>query len=473
MEKKINKVMLINPSNTMPKDSIRRLATPLGFLYVGAVLKEKGYEVNILDSTCKGYFNTKIKGDYVTYGLDDEDIIKNIESYEPDIVGITSMFSAHQENALHHCDLVKKVNRNTPVVLGGIHPSLLPEETIKHKSVDYVLVGEGEYSFLELLENPKSKQIYYSEKISDLDSIPLPARELIDMEDYINIGAPYAPFPRKERTAQILTSRGCPFNCVFCSTKGYWGREFRARSVGNIIEEVEELVDNYGIEELQFSDDNMTVDKNRANELFTRLKDYDLSWCTPHGLMMKTVDEKMIKLMAESGAYQLTFAIESGSRRVLKEIIHKPVPPKNHVKHLLDVCHDHDIQVHGLFVTGFPGERREEIEQTLKYPFDVGFDSASYFIANPLPGSELYEQCKQKGYLKKHGTMDFKSAEIIIPKNSPDYIMPRRELEKLVDDKTREFNEYSKSKHPERWNKKFKKFLEKHNGESDIEGRVT
>jgi len=492
MQRKFQKIMLIMPSNTMPADSVRRIAEPLGLLYIGAVLKKEAYEVNILDSTCEGYWNSTIKEGYITYGLSDEQIMKRIRDFSPDIVGVSSMFSAHQENALHHCDLVKQVNPNTLVVIGGIHPSLDPEGTIKHKSVDYVILGEGEYRFAKLLEalnsgkEPDFDGIVYKKnkeiilkpmmtRIENLDKLPFPARELIDMEKYIEIGVPYAPFPRKQRTAQLMTSRGCPFHCFFCSTSNFWGHKFRTRSVNNIIKEVEKLINKYKIEEIQFSDDNMTVDKERAKALFRALRTYNLAWCTPHGLMINTLDEEMIKLMAESGAYQLTFAPESGSERVLKEIIHKPVPPKEQVKKLVDLCHKYNIQVHGLFVVGFPGETREEIEQTLQYPYYVGFDSVSFFIANPVPGSQLYMQCKEKGYLPKgKRKIDFKSAEICIPEDSPEFVMSGEELIKLVDNKTKEFNEWSKARNPEAWEIKFKQFLKKHGDKADlILGRVT
>jgi len=489
----MKKIMLIQPSNMMPIDSVRRLAPPLGLLYMGAVLKREGYKVNILDSTCEGYYNTiSVKNNYIQYGLSDEDINKRINKFKPDVVGVSSMFSAQQENALHHCDLVKKIDKNIPVILGGIHPSLFPQESISHKSVDYIIIGEGEFRLLKLLDaieegktsfkfdgvafkNDRGTHIIYrSTRIEDLDSIPFPARELVDFEKYIKIGVPYAPFPRRERTAQLLTSRGCPFNCNFCATVKYWGRTFRKRSVDNIMEEIDLLVNKYDVKEIQFVDDNMTIDRKRAMDLFKRMKDYDLSWCTPHGLMMKTLDKEMIKVMAESGAYQLTVAIESGSRRVLKEIIHKPIPPKREVKSLVNACHKNGIQVHGMFIVGFPGEKKEEMMQTLKYPFDVKFNSVSFFVANPTPGSELYKECKDKGYLVKGAKVDFKAAEINIPKKSPEYVMSKKEIVKLVDDKTREFNEFSKQHFPNDWDIKFKKFLEKHGDKADlILGRVT
>lgn len=470
----------------MPGDSIRRLAPPLGILYIASVLK-KDHQVKILDSTLEGYYNTKVEDGYITYGLDEKDIKHIIKAFHPDYVGISSMFSAHQKNALNHAKWAKETDSSITTILGGIHPSLFPEETIKDRNVDFVIIGEGEFRTKKLLDgNLDFDGLAYKKRgnitkinpmttrIDNLDTIPFPSRELIDFEKYIKIGVPYAPFPLKERTAQVQTSRGCPYNCVFCSTVQYWGRQFRVRSVDNIMTEIDELVNKYGIEEIQFTDDNMTINKNRAKELFKRLKDYDLSWCPPHGLMANALDPEMISLMADSGAYQLTIAIESGSPRVRKDIIGKTVPSKEKMKLLINTSHKHNIQVHGLFIIGLPGETREEINMTFKYPYEVGFDSISLFIANPMPGSELYQICKRKGYLVPNLKSNVKTAEMNIPTNSPDYVMPNEELTRLVEEKTREYNEFIKTQYPGRWEKKFKQFLKKHDDKADLLlGRVT
>jgi len=490
---KYEKVMLINPSNSIAKSSVKRLAPPLGILYLASIIKEK-YDVKIVDSTSEGYYNDMEEGEYITYGLSDEQIKQRIREFNPDIVGISSMFSSAKQRALHHCDLVKSVNRNIKVVLGGIHTSIEPMQSIQHPSVDFVIIGEGEYRLLKLLDMlnngmkifpfdgiayKKDGEVIYrpmTKRIQDLDKIPFPARELVDFDNYMKIGVPFAPFPRGERPCQIMTSRGCPFHCVFCSTVKYWGRQFRKRSVENIMDEIHYMIDTYKVDEVQFADDNMTIDKQRAIDLFTRYRDeVKLPWCTPHGLMIKTLDKDMIKLMAESGAYQVTIAVESGSERVLKEIIHKPVPPKETVKLFVDEFHKYGVQVHGLFVVGFPGETRAEIMETLQYPFDIGFESVTYFTANPMPGSELYTICKNKGYLPTGDKkMDFKYAEITIPENSSDYVMSTEELTKLVEEKTHEYNEWSKEKFAKQWEEKFRLYLKKHPEQREkLLGRVT
>lgn|SRR3989338_9192837 len=490
---KYEKIMLINPSNTLPKDSVRRLTSPMGLMYLGAMLRKKGYDAKIVDSTCEGYFKSRINGEYMTYGLSDEEIVQRVRDYKPNLVGVTSMFSAQQNNAIHHADLVKSVSNEIPIVLGGIHPSIAPESTIRNNSVDYVIMGEGEHRILSLLEglNAEKKDFDFDgiayksrveivmhpmqNRIKNLDELPLPARDLIEMEKYIQIGVPFAPFSKEERVEQVMTTRGCPFDCNFCSTVQYWGHSLRTRSVDNILKEFEELKTKYGIKEIQFADDNLTIDKNRAKELFRRMKDFEFSWCTPNGLMIQSLDNEMIDLMAESGAYQVSLAIESGSQRVLKEIVNKRVPEKSIVKGLVDRLHKNKINVHGLLIVGFPGEKRAEIDETFEYPYAVGLDSASFFIAYPMLGSRLYYECKKKGYIdEKNLRWDLKHAEIIIPEDSPDYVMPRRELEILVEEGTRKFNEYQKQNKPDEWDAKFKQFLKRHGDKANlILGRVT
>jgi len=487
----IKKILLINPPNTMPKDSVRRIGEPLGLLYLGACLKAKGYEAAVFDMACEGYNNIVEDDTYVTYGSSFKDLKDRMEKERADAVGISCMFTAREKNTKELCGQIRKIDKSVPIILGGLHPSLFPEDFIENGFADYVVMSEGEERLVKLIDclnagkPPDFDGIAYRDsgalkvrpvegKIKDLDSVPFPARDLVDMESYIKIGAPYAPFSYKKRVAQILATRGCPNKCNFCSTVSYWGRVLRFRSVDNIIGEMRILKDKYGIEEIQFVDDNMTANKKFARELFTRMKEFDFKWCTPHGLMFNSLDAELIKLMADSGAYQLTFAIESASPRVLKEIIHKDVN-LGAVRGIVTEAHKYDISVHGMFVMGFPGEKKEEIMQSLEFPFHAGFDSVSFFVVNPLPGSELYGFCKEKNYINEdYSAMDFKTANINIPSDSADYNMDPTELVKMVDEKTYEFNEWAKKEYPDRWKRKFERYLALHPEEKEkIMGRVT
>jgi len=492
MQRKIKKILFIVPPYTLPADSLRRITEPMGVLYLGAILKKKGYEVEVFDSSCDGYGNVEKNGYYVTYGSTEEDIKKRVKDARADIVAVTCMFSGREENTLRVCGYAKEINKDIPVVVGGLHPSLFPERMLNAEVIDFVIMGEGEFRLLKLIDalsagknNFDFDGIAYKKKdrivvnpptshINNLDSIPYPDRDMVDMEKYIEIGIPFAPYSAEKRVAQILATRGCPNKCNFCSAVNFWGRQVRFRSVDNIIGELNLLKEKYDIREIQFVDDNLTANKKMAKELFCRMKNLNLKWCTPNGLMFNTVDKEMIRLMVECGAYQLTFAIESASKRVLKEIIHKNVR-LDMVKELVEEAHKYDISIHGMFVLGFPGETRQEIFATLDFPFKIGFDSVSFFVVNPFPGSELYDECIKKRYIDEtYKAMDFKTAHINIPKNSPDYNFERKELEELIDRKTREYNEFAKKLFPERWEKKFKRFLSDHKEHKNtIKGRVT
>jgi len=489
-DKKIKKILLINPSIKLLQDSLRRLTSPLGLLYLGTVLKKNGYEVKIVNSPCEGYENVRdVGGGYIVYGLSDDDIKEKIRKFDPDLVGVGNLFSAQRDNSFNHCKLVKEV-KDVPVIIGGIHATLAPQDCIDNPFIDYVILGEGEHRILKLVNGLNEGKetfdfdgIAYKKdgksiikpvitRIDNLDEYGVPDRSLVDMKKYFEVGVFYSPFPKRRNVERIMTSRGCPFHCIFCAYTT--GKKMIFRSVDNVIAEIDDLVKKYGIGEIQFSDDNLTVNKERAMELFKKMEPYGLSWCTPNGIMVKTLDKEIIEAMAKSGAYQITFNIESGSQRVLKEIIHKDVPEKEAVKELVKICHDNGIQVHGQLMIGLPGETKEEIEATLHYPYSVDFDSVSFFIANPLPGSQLFELCKKKGYLKKDRTIDLKSSEIVIPEDDPDFVMPGKEMERLVDESTREYNDYIKEKHPGKWKEKFSMFHQmKHEEGLDIKGRIT
>ena len=485
--KKNKKIMLIEPGMISPDDSLRRIGEPLGLLYIAASLESHGYIVKVVDSSAEGYNNvTYLENGYIRYGLDNREILKRIKDFMPDVIGVSSLFSARMQETLDVCKLAKQAG-NITVVVGGLHPSLYPNDVLENPNIDYIVMQEGEERMVRLLQGDKDIDgIAYKDKdrivvnpplsrINDLDILPFPARHLIDMETYFNIALPYAPFFRHPRVAQILTSRGCPGKCNFCSTVKYWGRQFRTRSVDNIIQEIQLLKDVYGVGEIQFVDDNLTTNPQRAKELFRRMRDLKMHWCTPHGLMLNTLDEEMLKIMGNSGCYQISVAVESGSARVLKDIIHKNVD-LNKVPDVVQKAHENNISVHLLFLVGLPGETKEEIYQTLDFPGKINADSVSFFIASPLPGSELYDYSIAQGYITKGDFgMDLKKAKMKIPKNSPDYYgIDAETLEQLVDNRTREFNEKAKKRNPEVLERKFNAFLTKHPELSDlIKGRVT
>ncbi len=478
------KILLINPRLNVSKGSIRRLPTPLGLMYLGNVLEKGGHEVSILDSACEGYNNITIKDDIETYGLSDEEITKRIREENPDFVGVTCLFSKIEEEVKTACRIAKSVNPNISTVIGGIHPTLFAEKLMKENpEIDFIIQKEGESRLLDLVNNfqdyksidglvfRKDEKVIINPptRIEDINKLPLPARHLIDMEKYIDVGLFSNPFPKKERVAQVLASRGCIYHCDFCSTPKFWGK-FRRRDAENILEEIIHLKDEYGIQEIQFRDDNLTIDRENALKLFRLMKPLKIVWCS--GVMLQALNEKMVKAMAESGCYKLTISPESGSERILRELMHKPLQLEQ-VKPKVDLLHKYGISTHSDFIIGYPGETREEIYQTFEFAKEIQTNSASFFIAGPCPGSPLYERCKKKGWLDQGWRGDYKSSGIHIKKTDSEYVMSEKELIELTEKNTREFNELTKNNDPQAWIEKYKIFLEKHPEQTEkIMGRV-
>lgn len=416
--RKINRVMLVSPRYTLHKNDVRRCIPPLGLTYLAAFLEKEGYLVRILDAANEGYYAVEKEGDFVTYGLSDAEIKKRIIEFEPEVVGVSTIFSTQNENTKDILKLAKDTDRDIITLTGGSHPTYATEDVLDFKYLDYVVMGEGELPTSQLLNALNDgadvstiggiayrvgEKKFVNNKLQyarDVNDLPFPARYLIDMETYFKINLPQNPYPRGKRVAQIITSRGCPARCVFCTTTNFWGNRYRGRSAQNVIAEIRFLKENYNIDEIQFTDDNITLDKKRAIEIFEAIKDLKLIWCVPQGVAVWALDEELIEKMKESGCYQLTFAIESGNQEVLSRLIKKPLNLKK-VKPLTKKAQELGIKVHAFCICGVPGETIEEMHETYNFVKDCGFDSASFFTATPLVGSELLKICREKGYLRK------------------------------------------------------------------------
>jgi len=461
------KVMLIVPPRTILKSSIKRCCTPLGLAYIGAVLEQNNINVQILDCYAEGYDNENdLEDDYIRVGLSPNDIKDRIEDFSPEIVGVTCVFTSEIRNVIWICKLIKKIDNNIKIVVGGIHPSNYPEDTMeKCPEIDTIISGEGEYRFLNYI---KGKPYNNIPKIENLDELPFPARHLLKMDIYIKINKHISPYPKEKRTEQILTSRGCPGRCIFCTSSNFWGHKFRARSPENVIEEMKLLIRNYNIKEFQFTDDTMTLDKKRAMKIFELMKPLNVSFCMANGVFVNSLDKEMIKSMKEAGCYQITFSVESGSKDSLK--IMKKNVKLDRVKPLVDYSKELGISCHATFVLGFPGEKKEDIQKSFDFAKKVDFDSVSYFIVAPLPGSELYDMCINMGYINEmpFEKLDFKTAKIDNP------FLKREDIEKMIVKENSRFIKRYFFKHPIKFFKKYGGYIKENPTRFyKIFGRVT
>ena len=422
LQVQLMKVLLVNPPQIFyPGSDAPAGNLPLGLMYIAAVLDRAGVKVEILDAFMTGAVFRKV-GDMLEVGMPYGKIREEVERRKPDVVGIANPFTCQADNAVNVADLVKAVDPAILTVVGGPHATVVPKEFLREaKSVDVLVVGEGEYAMLDIvryLEEHKDlgavQGIAYREGdkvvmnsprplIEKLDELPYPAYHLVDMEQYL---APksieYRSF--KNRALSMITSRGCPFNCCFCSVHLHMGKKFRAHSAEYVLNHIEHVVKKYRVKTIFFEDDNLTFDLKRFEAICDGIIERDLKfdWETPNGIRADYLTLNLLKKMKKSGCQSVFFGIESGDQFVLDNIVCKSLKLKDIVR-VAEMCKDIGLKTGAFYIIGFPGEKKENMLRTvnlalrLKKDFDVGMH---LFFATPSYGTRLYEECKQKGYIK-------------------------------------------------------------------------
>jgi magnesium-protoporphyrin IX monomethyl ester (oxidative) cyclase len=423
---RIKKVLLFIPPAVTFKDRIDiNPLPPLGLGYLAAALEEKGIAVKVVDALMEGW-NSRISvsQDLIRIGLPFENIEAIINDYKPDIVGVNNLFTKQRKCAHKIYEIAKKIRADTVTVAGGAHPSVMPELVLADENVDYVVLGEGEKSLLDLIaciegygNIPSLDGIGYKEKgvvkvipkrkfITDLDALPFPAWHLLNMEKYFGLTSSHGE-RRRKKFAPVITSRGCPAQCTFCSAYAVWGRGFRARSPENVLDELKHLKTRYGIEEILFEDDNLTLNPARAGEIFDGMQRdaLELTWDTPNGVAAWTLNEGLIDKMKASGCHSINFAVESGNQNVLDTIIKKPLDLKK-VSPLVRYAKKIGLHVGIFLVVGMPYETEEQIWESFRFSASLGVYTPHISIATPYPGSELFKMCKEKGFLRPDFSLD-------------------------------------------------------------------
>jgi len=421
------RVCLINPPRIQPKSWGKpSVFQPLDIAYVAALL-EKQHEVQIIDAPNEGWKNLElIDGTKYRQGLDNKEIATRIRRWSPDVVGITIPFSGWWKPAYEVASLVKSIDKDVITVLSGLHPSAKPADCLKQSNIDFAVIGEPEETVFELasvLEQgnaadfKKVRGIAFVKNgetiitparpaIQDLDSLPFPARHLLPMDTYFS-AVKENPLRGEIRKpwAAMITSRGCPHNCVFCSIHVVMGKKWRGRSPKNVVDELEELVQTYRIKQVDFNDDNLTLNKKRMEDICDLIveKRLDIEWYTPNGVRADTLDETLLTKMKASGCKKLRIAPESGVQRVVDQVIKKNLDLKE-VEKAVVLSKKVGIKVGCFFVIGLIGETKEEIQETINYAYKLrklGADSFIFSIATPLYGTELYEQAERGGFLRE------------------------------------------------------------------------
>ncbi|MFQ6080472.1 MAG: B12-binding domain-containing radical SAM protein [Candidatus Bathyarchaeia archaeon] len=400
------------------------ISYPLGLAYIASYLESMGTHVDIIDSLGLGWRKMVPEGSFIRVGLGDDEFLAKLKGVQPDVVGITCMFTP-QANCMNTvAKLVKSIDRDIPVVVGGAHPSSQPLECLENENIDVVVVGEGEVTMAELVEHYRGnkgidgiKGIYFRKHgevrytgrrklIRDLDALPYPAYHLLPMEEYFVAGR--HGFSERgipiDRWASMITSRGCPFQCCFCSVHCIYGRSWRARSPEKVIEEIEFLIDKYRIKHIFFEDDNLTLDIKRAEKIFDLMieRKLDITWETPNGVRADTLSRPLLRKMKESGCIMLIIGVENGNQQFLNEVIKKRLDLKK-VEENARIISEEGIPCIAFYIIGIVGENKQIVNDTIKFARRLARIGIvpRFGIATPHPNTELYDIAKQKGYLLK------------------------------------------------------------------------
>ncbi|RLG92853.1 MAG: B12-binding domain-containing radical SAM protein [Candidatus Hecatellales archaeon] len=391
------KILLVNPP--IPHEielysTAGIVAPPMGLTYLAAVLEKYGYHVEILDAP--------------VLSLSHEQIEEEIKKREPDIVGITAT-TAMINSALQVAKTAKTVLPESIVVLGGIHVTFSYESIMRENPfVDIACIGEGEYTLLELVQTLEKegdlknvKGIVYRKNgelvknqprplIENLDELPFPARHLLPMHKY-------KAFGENMILGTILTSRGCPFNCIFCSSSLLFGKKFRARSPKNVVDEVEQFQEAYKTRYVEFVDDTFTFDRKRAEAICKEIIDRKLDTRWVCSCRVDLIDKELMQTLKKAGCVMIYFGVESGVQRIIN-LMRKGIKLEQ-AERVMKWAREVGIETVASFVFGIPGETWEDAMQTIKFAKKLNPDYVQFSIATPFPGTELYQIAKREGLL--------------------------------------------------------------------------
>jgi len=400
-------LLILPPSFSIVKAVVGGSGPPLGLAYLASVARERGWKVEIIDG--------------VTEEPSVDELRRRIKAFSPDIVGLTATTSAILD-AYEVARLVKEIDPEILVMIGGPHATFMAREVLEEcPYIDLVVRGEGDITFGELLERFERGQDYadvlgitYRKNgmmkdnpprplIRNLDSLPIPAYDLLPLDKYV---------VDKVRYAAIMTSRGCPYNCIFCSSSLQFGKKWRAHSVDRVIEEIKLLTEKHKVKEIEFLDDTFTLNMKRAKQIAEKIieEGIDISWSASS--RVNTFSYEVGEALHRAGAHTVYFGIESGSERTLK-FIGKGIS-KRQALDAVAAAKKAGLNALGAFIIGFPYETEEEMRETIRFADKVGVDLAQFTIATPYPGTRLWEIATRENLLLTRNWRKYTTVDVVM-----------------------------------------------------------
>jgi anaerobic magnesium-protoporphyrin IX monomethyl ester cyclase len=393
------KIQFINPPYTtlagIPESAGHMM--PLCFGYLAAYVRQRIPELEF-DIT-----------DAEALGLDIDGVLTRAAAFSADVVGIT----APTPTIPYVARIARGLRRQNPrarIVLGGIHPSVMPEQTLAEcPDVDFLVIGEGEESFADLVDNLLGRRegevpglwerhngtvraTAPRAPIAALDALPFPARDLFDLSLYRS-----APTKKvsDEGATPILTSRGCPYDCAHCPSKLIWNRRVRYRSTQNVVDEIETCVTHFDLREFNFFDDTFTLNRQRVHDICSEILRRGLTIYWICFARANTLDAETVALMKKAGCRKISIGFESGHQGIL-DLMRKGTLVEDG-RRTARIIRAAGVAAHGSFMLGNVGETEATIRETIRYAKSLDLDNATFFITTPYPGTDLFAEASRLG----------------------------------------------------------------------------
>ncbi len=387
---------------------------PLAIEYIGAIAKAQGLEVKIIQQQHKS----------------DQKVLQEIIEFSPQLVGF-SVMTYNYPAALSLAKKIKQHNLEILAIFGGYHPSFCPE-IVKEDAIDFVIIGEGEETFRELLKNlnhteQNLKEIdgiaFYDgelhineprERIKDLDSLPNPLRDTNILKECRISGLNYPPLSKQRCVAQILYSRGCPHNCTFCCSPFLYGTKVYFRNHKRVVDEMQEIKKSFGTNYFYFADLSFNLNKRKVIDLCNEIRNrkLDTSW-----FCMCRVDnicEELLQHMKEAGCSRIGFGIDALYENTLKKVKPRQKITMEQAHHVLELTNAMGIIVRTFIIIGYPWETKEDLENAKEILKTLAIDEIRIGLLTPLPGSPIYEEFKKEGLILTNDFSKYTTDEYII-----------------------------------------------------------